>query len=137
MSDISLNDDEKKYLYNIGVNKFSIGDYKGASTIFQLLYTLEPMNSLYVKALAGCLQITEDYENAGFFYSYTYDIDASSANYDCMFYHANCLLKLDKKTEAKGIFESFINLCNKEQLTLVKYEKLIKRASLMLKNLVK
>jgi len=127
---------EKSHLYNAGVEKCLIGDYESAKKIFQVLCTLDNKNTLYIKALAGTLHNLGDYIQACFFYDYAYRVQSVRQNYDCLFYCANCLIKIEKNELAKSKLLQFIDLCNKDQ-SGIGYTKLVKRSLLLLKGLLK
>lgn len=133
---LNLTSDEKDYLYNLGVQKCHIGDHKGAITIFQFLFALDAQNVLYGKALAGSMHSLNDYASANFFYNFVYQMQATRENYDCLFYSANCLLKLEQKETAKTNLEKFIELCNIDNIANMEYEKLLKKSQFLLKSFV-
>lgn len=119
---------EKNTLYNFGMQKMIINDYKSASQIFELLNIAEPSNSIYIKALAGSLQAQEEFSGAIVLYNIA--LVNQTDNHDCMYYIGICYLKLKKINEAKQSFELFLKNENHNS-------ELIKKAKLYLKSITK
>ena len=134
---LDLTQSEQNHMYNLGVQKYHIGDYKGSASIFQLLFVVDSQNVMYAKALAGSLHCLNDYSSANFFYDFVYSMQNTREHYDCLFYSANCLLKLEQKELAKAKLEKFIELCSADSVAQVEYEKLLKKSQFSLKGLVK
>lgn len=103
-----LDQQERDYLYSLGVKHMQANDFAKAVPIFQLLTACNTTNELYLKALAGCLQATGDYINALFSYKYVYALNIKE-NSDCLFYCGVCLYKLENYNRAKIEFTDFIN----------------------------
>jgi tetratricopeptide (TPR) repeat protein len=131
---LGYTEQEKNYLYNAGAQKCQIGDFKGALAIFQFLHMLDYKNIAYSKAIAGCMHGLENYEAAIYFYNYTYEGLTDRSNYDCLFYIARCYIKLNNYEETRVSLEKFLRLCDEDKVSQDIYNKLIKKAHILLKS---
>lgn len=104
---ISLSKEEINYIYNLGAKKCEIGDFQNALPIFQFLSLFKPGTSLYLKAIAGCLQNLEKYMEAYMYYQSAFMVD-TKANQDCLFYMAFCAIKLQKNDQALELLNQFL-----------------------------
>lgn len=102
---------EKDCLYNMGVKNFQLKNFSKALAVFIVLVQRDATNSLYVKALAGCLQAMNDYASALFTYKFAYTLDPAK-NSDCLFFCGVCLYELEQYEEAKIEFDKCLNIAN-------------------------
>jgi len=105
--DISLSKEEINYIYNMGAKKCEIGDFQNALPIFQFLVLFKPAETLYMKAIAGCLQNLEQYMEAYMYYQSAF-MAKMKDNPDCLFYMAFCAIKLQKNDEALNLLNHFL-----------------------------
>lgn len=132
----NLNQEEKNYLYNLGVEKIQIGDYLNAYKFYTILVMIEPKNSLYIKALAGVLHSQQKYEEAILRYHESYELLETADNSDNLYYIADCYINLGNKDKAKLILEDFLLNIRDNQNLQQKYERIIKRAKLIIKGII-
>ena len=132
----NFNQDEKNYLYNIGVEKFQIGDYESAYKYYTLLIMIDPQNSLYLKALAGVLHSQKKFQEAIIRYEECYHLADKLDNIDSLYYIADCYINLGEKDLAKQFLEQFLDEINNNSYLQQKYERLIKRAKLIVKGII-
>lgn len=103
-----LTQEEKNYLYNLGVKHFNTGSYASAISLFQLLVNCEADNITYGKALAGALHAKKDYLSAFFTYIFTYLLDMENES-ECLFYGAVCLFEKGELERAMVYFDNYLN----------------------------
>lgn len=132
----NLNQDEKNYLYNLGVEKIQIGDYVNAYKFYTILVMIEPKNSLYVKSLAGVLHSQHKYEEAILRYQESYQLLFTPDNSDNLYYIADCYINLGNKHKAKLALEEFLLKTHGHEHLEDKYERIIKRSKLIVKGII-
>ncbi len=132
----NLDQNEKNYLYNLGVEKIQIGDYESAHKFYTILIMIEPQNSLYIKALAGVLHSQKKYEEAILRYQESYQLLENPENSDNLYYMADCYINLGQKDKAKLILEDFLLIIHVHQNLQQKYERIIKRSKLIIKGII-
>jgi len=109
--------------------KCAVGEYEKALEIFQILNTLEPGNSTYMKATAGAMQGMSRYFEAYMMFQASYALNQKPTNTDCLFYMAHCSIKQNKFAQAKKLLEAF--------LTSNSHPDLAKKAKLLLNGMNK
>ena len=132
---LALEEKEKRYLYNLGVDKCQIGNFEEAAKIFSIVALLDNENCVYHKALAGALHGMAKYDMACTSYTRVLSISNTLDNFDCLFYIADCLIRMDKKADAQVKLTQLIELCVDNSMAIIKYQPLIKRAKLLLKGM--
>ncbi len=104
---ISLSKEEINYIYNLAAKKCEIGDFQNALPIFQFLVLFKPGTSLYLKAIAGCLQNLEQYMEAYMYYQSAFMVDMKNSQ-DCLFYMGFCAIKMQKNDQARELLTQFV-----------------------------
>ena len=99
-------------MYNLAAAKCQTGDFRGALAFFQLLVIVELTNPLYLKGLAGCYHHLDNYAEALSLYIEAYHLEQVQ-QLECLFYAANCLLKLNDYQQARDFFLKFLNSARK------------------------
>ncbi len=99
---------ELNYLYNLGVKNFKTKSYSRALSVFEVLTSIDPINNLYMKAMAGTYHAMKNYLAAIVTYNYCYGLDSSTNNDDCIFYTAVCLFESGDFTKARIEFDKFL-----------------------------
>lgn len=106
---LNLGKEEMNYIYNLGANKCSVGDFEGACHLFQFLAICEPSEVLYHKAAGGCLQSLERFQEAFFSYQTAYVLDQPRKQHnDTLFYMGFCALKLGNAENARELLTEFL-----------------------------
>lgn len=129
--ELNFSQAEKDYMFNLATNKFHVGDYSGASQLYQTLLLSENNNPMYMKALAGCSQAAGEYLAAYVMYQNVYQLMPN--DHDCLFYSGVCLDKLNQQEKAKIELDNFLAKSDNEalkkraQLLLLGIEKKINR----------
>ena len=120
------------HIYNLAIDKFNQQKYNDAVSLLRYIAILEPDNCLYLKALAGALQMNEEFEEAIICYNQIFKLKPIADNYDCIFFVANCFLSLKDIQNAILKLNNFIDLCEKNEFATIHFDKLIKRARLLI-----
>lgn len=106
---LNLGKEEMNYIYNLGANKCSVGDFEGACHLFQFLAICEPDEVLYHKAAGGCLQSLERFQEAFFSYQTAYMLDRIKKHHsDTLFYMGFCAIKLGNVQNARDLLAEFL-----------------------------
>lgn len=104
---LNINQTQRDYLYNIGAQKFAVGDFTNSLAVFNILVMLEPSNCEYLKSIAANYQVLEEYSFAITYYKLAY-VFREDLNADCLYYLANCAYKLYNYEETLKYTRQFI-----------------------------
>ncbi len=115
---MELTKKESEFLYNVATKRFLIGDYKTAYACYYVLSTHNPLDSLYIKSLAGCAQKQKEYEQAFYYYRFAYELNNNEI--ECIFYAAICLFYLRDYEFSLIHFQDFLQVETNQESKLIK-----------------
>lgn len=122
-----LTNNESIQLYNHAINLFQAGNYVEAKDILSMVISSLSRSEnhvVYSKALAGCYQALEQYEDAIIHYKFTCVMDfLKNEHNDCLFYIGVCNYNLGNVEIARKNFADF-------EVFASEYPKLLTRLAL-------
>lgn len=126
---------ETKYLYALAIQKMHLQDYKNAIDLLMFLSTSNPDETQYLKALAGCLHADEQYRRAIFFYEFVFSREPAN-NLDCLFFLADCYLRLEYKEQARDNLLLFQEGCDSNAEYGASHRKYLSKTKLLLNGIL-
>lgn len=130
-----LTKQQETFIYNLGVQKFKLGNYQEAQQIFFFLTICDPSNNIYAKSYAGATHALGEHKIAYSSYLQLYQQNKIK-NVDCLYYCALVLFEIKAYKQSLELFNEALSLTN-ENIAIKQFKQNIELHINMIKEIYK